>query len=66
MLAFFVAPFLALYRVLVQATWTGGGRRAMPFGPYLAIATLLVIVGKFGFELIMTAVFGSPERLNFP
>lgn len=65
-LAFFVAPFLALYMVLVQTTWTGGGRRAMPFGPYLAIATLLVILGKFGFELIMTAVFGSPERLNFP
>lgn len=65
-LAFFVAPFIALYMVLVQAAWTGGGRRAMPYGPYLAVATLAVILGKYGFEAVLTAVFGSPVRLDFP
>lgn len=65
-LAFFVAPFLALYMVLVQAAWTGGGRRAMPYGPYLAIATFAVILGKPGLELILTAVFGTPEPLDLP
>ncbi|MDQ7014416.1 MAG: prepilin peptidase [Planctomycetota bacterium] len=65
-LAFFVAPFIALYMVLVQATWTGGGQRAMPYGPYLAVATVAVILGKYGFEAVLTAVFGSPVRLDFP
>ncbi|MBK7405355.1 MAG: A24 family peptidase [Phycisphaerales bacterium] len=65
-LAFFLAPFIALYVVLVQAMWTGGGRRAMPYGPYLAGATIAVLLGKVGIEQALTHLFGSPIPLNFP
>lgn len=65
-LAFFAAPFIALYVVLVQAAWTGGGRKAMPYGPYLAVATVVVVVGKPAFEAALTAMFGSPAPLDFP
>lgn len=65
-LAFFVAPFIALYIVFVQAAWTGGGRRAMPYGPYLAVATLAVVLGKVVIEAALTKMFGSSVPLNFP
>ena len=65
-LAFFLAPFIALYVVLVQAAWTGGGRRAMPYGPYLAVATLAVLLGKVGIEHLLTQLFGAQFPLNFP
>ncbi len=65
-LAFFVAPFIALYIVFVQAAWTGSGRRAMPYGPYLAVATLVVVVGKVGFEGVLTGMFRAVPALNFP
>lgn len=65
-LAFFVAPFIALYIVLVQTCWTGNGRRAMPYGPYLAVATLVVVLGKVGFEVGLGRMFGAPGPLNFP
>lgn len=65
-LAFFVAPFIALGMVLVQAAWTGGGRKAMPYGPYLAVATVVVVLAKPAFEAMMGAIFGSPTPLDFP
>ncbi|MCC7390556.1 MAG: A24 family peptidase [Phycisphaerales bacterium] len=65
-LAFFVAPFIALYIVLVQTCWTGNGRRAMPYGPYLAVATLVVVLGKAAFEAGLGRMFGAPGSLNFP
>ncbi len=65
-LAFFVAPFIALYIVLLQTTWTGNGRKAMPYGPYLAVATLAVVLGKVGFEAALAQMFGSSAPLDFP
>lgn len=65
-LAFFAAPFIALYIVFLQAAYTGNGRKAMPYGPYLAIATLAVVLGKVGIEAVMTKMFGSSILLDFP
>ncbi len=65
-LAFFLAPFIALYIVLVQAAWTGGGRRAMPYGPYLAVATVIVVLAKGGIEQLLSALFGGPTPINIP
>lgn len=65
-LAFFLAPFIALYIVLVQATWTGSGRRAMPYGPYLAVATVVVVLGKTGIEHLLTQFLGAPAPINIP
>jgi len=45
-IAFFLAAFVALAIVLVGAVARSGFVRAMPYGPSLAIATLLVLVCK--------------------
>ncbi len=45
-LAFLVAAFVGIYFVGVQLAWTRTAGRAMPYGPYLAIATVLVFLGK--------------------
>lgn len=41
-IAFFVAPFLGLLWALYL--WMGRGQRELPYGPWLATATLLVII----------------------
>lgn len=46
-LAFFVfAPFVGLYGVLLMWAWAGSGSRALPYGPSLAVGTVLVLLGK--------------------
>jgi leader peptidase (prepilin peptidase)/N-methyltransferase len=65
-LAFFLAPFIALYVVLVQSAWTGSGRRAMPYGPYLAVATVVVVLGKVGIEQLLSGLFAGPAPINIP
>ncbi|MCC6661337.1 MAG: A24 family peptidase [Phycisphaerales bacterium] len=45
-LAFFIAAFVGIYFVIVQRIFSGSTARAMPYGPYLAAATLLVILCK--------------------
>ncbi len=64
-LAFFLAAFVALYLVLVGTIAAGQGRRAMPFGPALAVATVLVMLGKPWIEAGLNAWLGktSPETM---
>ncbi|MCB9845668.1 MAG: A24 family peptidase [Phycisphaeraceae bacterium] len=62
-LAFFLAAFVALYLELVGRSLLGGFRRAMPFGPSLAIATLLVVLCKPGIESALTAWLHRPMDL---
>ena len=71
-LAFPLAAFVGLYWVVVArvAAGRGGGLvRAMPFGPYLAIATALVVLGKplveMGLNALMPAGPGVPP-INLP
>ncbi len=64
--AFFLAPFLAIYIVIVQTTWTGNGKRAMPYGPYLAIATIVVLLTKPGLEALITHLFGQGTPIHIP
>lgn len=45
-LAFFLAAFVAIFREITSRALAGAGRRAMPFGPPLAVATLIVLLGK--------------------
>ncbi|MBX3402123.1 MAG: A24 family peptidase [Phycisphaeraceae bacterium] len=45
-LAFPLAAVVGLYWVFVSVVRTGGTPRAMPFGPYLAAATVLVVLCK--------------------
>lgn len=73
-LAFPLAAFVGLYWVVVarvRAMRNGevGGMRAMPFGPYLAIATAIVILGKPVVELGLNAMMPSgPDvpAINLP
>ncbi len=64
-LAFFLAAFVALYLVLVGTIAAGQGRRAMPFGPALAAATVLVLLGKPWIEAGLNAWLGrsAPETM---
>lgn len=45
-LAFFGATFVGLFWAIASRLFSGVFKRAMPFGPYLAISTCLVIVCK--------------------
>ncbi|MEN0021519.1 MAG: A24 family peptidase [Planctomycetota bacterium] len=57
-LAFFVAAFLALWIELIKRCWPGGvARGAMPFGPALAGATILVFLAKPWFEQGLSELF---------
>ncbi|MFK7960428.1 MAG: A24 family peptidase [Phycisphaerales bacterium] len=67
LLVFFVAPFSALLVVFL-----GSGAQTLfktrwhhlPFGPHLAVATVIVILGRPGFQALMEKVwgFGFPLR----
>jgi prepilin signal peptidase PulO-like enzyme (type II secretory pathway) len=45
-LAFMGAAFVGLFWFLLATAFSGAFRRTMPYGPYLAVSTLLVILGK--------------------
>jgi len=67
LIVFFVAPVCAM--VVVILTWLVSRHREIPYGPYLSLATLIVILGwqkvwpiaervfSLGFVLIILAVF---------
>jgi leader peptidase (prepilin peptidase)/N-methyltransferase len=69
-LAFFLAAFVGVYWTIVSMVWSGGQvRRAMPFGPYLAAATVLVLLGKPLIEQGLTVLFQVPAGqppINLP
>lgn len=63
-LAFFVAAFLALWIELIKRCWPGGeARGAMPFGPALAGATLIVFFAKLWFEDGLGSLMGRALSL---
>ncbi len=57
-LGFFGAAFVGLAWALVSALARGRLRRAMPYGPFLAIATVLVLWTKPWIERALTALLG--------
>lgn len=68
-IAFPLAAVVGLYWVIVSMIRTGGAPRAMPFGPYLAGATLLVILCKPLIELGLTWLMAIPpdqRPINLP
>lgn len=69
-LAFFGAAFVGVFWAIGGRVFRGGFQRAMPYGPYLAVATVLVLLLKPLIEYGLTAfVFrvppGSPP-INLP
>ncbi|MBL0926324.1 MAG: prepilin peptidase [Phycisphaerales bacterium] len=67
LLAFFVAPFLgiawAVGSVFTRTLFKREGS-AMPYGPHLAAATVLVVLFKPGFEAVLSAIF--QRAINLP
>jgi prepilin signal peptidase PulO-like enzyme (type II secretory pathway) len=64
LLGFFGAAFVGL--AWTVAGWAMGGRvnRTLPYGPYIAIASVLVLLGKPGAEWILQKVTGM--AINLP
>ena len=63
-LAFLAAAFVGIYFVGVQLAWTRTAGRAMPYGPYLAIATVLGFLGKPWVEQGLGAIL--QRAVNLP
>lgn len=64
-LAFFAAAFVGLVHALLGGIFRGKLRQAMPFGPYLAIGTLLVLVARPLVELLLARIF-HVDRVELP
>lgn len=62
-LGFFGAAFVGLAWTLLGAMFTGRIGRTLPYGPYIAIATVLVYFGKPGVEWFLSRLVGAPMNL---
>lgn len=62
-LAFFLAAFVGLAWVLISTVAGGRLRRTMPYGPYLAIATVLLYLGMPLVEAGLSHLVGRPVNL---
>ncbi|MCE2653038.1 MAG: prepilin peptidase [Planctomycetaceae bacterium] len=62
-LAFFTAAVVGLVWHFARTASGKGGNRAMPYGPSLAVATGLVVLGKPFFEWLLGRLMGQPIAL---
>ncbi len=62
-LAFFLAAFVGMYWLIVSRIASGSTDRAIPYGPYLAAATLLVVLAKPLIETGLTVLFKIPPDM---
>lgn len=58
-LAFFLAAFVGVFWAIFSQLLSGKLRRQMPYGPFLAIATVLVLLTKPLFEVLLGRLTGS-------
>jgi leader peptidase (prepilin peptidase)/N-methyltransferase len=68
-LAFFLAAFVGVaWAILARIVAGVGGRfvRTLPYGPFLAVATMLVLLTKPLLEILLTELTNAPERINLP
>lgn len=65
-IAFFLAAFVGVAYAIVAQVFSGKLSRAMPYGPFLAVATMIMILGKPLVELGLGRIFGMTGPLNLP
>jgi leader peptidase (prepilin peptidase)/N-methyltransferase len=58
-LAFFVAAFVGLAWFFVSLAFGGKVKRTLPYGPYLAVATVLVLLCKPLIEMLLNWIMQS-------
>ncbi len=63
-IAFFAAAFLGMFGWLIQLLTSGENKRLLPYGPFLALATILVWFGKPGVEWIASWLWKG--NMNWP
>lgn len=65
-LIFLLAPFLAMFGMLIGSilgSFFKGFRRVLPYGPWLALATLIVAFGDWWIEPFLSRLFKHPINL---
>jgi leader peptidase (prepilin peptidase)/N-methyltransferase len=65
-IAFFLAAFVGVAYAIAAQLFRGKLNRAMPYGPFLAIATMMVVLGKPLVEIGLGRIFGMDGALNLP
>jgi leader peptidase (prepilin peptidase) / N-methyltransferase len=65
-IAFFLAAFVGLGYAIIAQIFSGKLNRAMPYGPFLAVATMMVVLGKPLIEIGLGILFGLETPLNLP
>jgi leader peptidase (prepilin peptidase) / N-methyltransferase len=65
-LSFFGAAFVGLAFHVIRSVSAGKLKRTMPFGPSLAIATVLVLLLKPLLERLLTLIANADPPFNFP
>jgi leader peptidase (prepilin peptidase)/N-methyltransferase len=65
-IAFFLAAFVGVGYAAVAVIFKNKLTKAMPYGPFLAIATLMVVLGKPLVEIGLGRIFGMDAPLNLP
>ncbi|MCC5822602.1 MAG: prepilin peptidase [Planctomycetes bacterium] len=65
-IAFFLAAFVGVAWAVLSKLVGGKLNRAMPYGPFLAVATLLVILGKPLVEIGLGRLLGMTGPLSLP
>ena len=65
-IAFFLAAFVGVAYAILAQIFSGKLNRAIPYGPFLAVATMMVILGKPLIEIGLGRIFGMSGPLNLP
>lgn len=65
-LAFFGAAFVGLAWTILTMALGGKAKRIMPYGPFLAAAAILVLLGRPLIERGLTALFHSQPPIQLP
>lgn len=65
-IAFFLAAFVGVAYAGIAMIFKNKLTKAMPYGPFLAIATMMVVLGKPLVEIGLGRMFGMGTPLNLP
>ncbi len=65
-IAFFLAAFVGVAYAGVAMIFKNKLTKAMPYGPFLAVATMMVVLGKPLVEIGLGRIFGMDTPLNLP